>query len=38
MAFGALAYYRQIASLPPPIGRGLSGTGDSTIYVLIGRP
>jgi NTE family protein len=23
MAFGALAYYRQIASLPPPIGRGL---------------
>jgi NTE family protein len=23
MAFGALTYYRQIASLPPPIGRGL---------------
>ncbi|AFL75741.1 patatin-like phospholipase family protein [Thiocystis violascens] len=23
MVFGALAYYRQIASLPPPIGRGL---------------
>jgi len=23
MAFGALVYYRQIASLPPPIGRGL---------------
>ena len=93
MAFGALAYYRQIASLPPPIGRGLylgasleagwlsdgtvrnpatgeqvvlspeatryggsvffgsdtwigpaylgfgiSGTGESTVYVLIGRP
>ncbi len=93
MAFGALAYYRQIASLPPPLGRGLylgasveagwlsngiihnantgenvllspeatrfggsvffgsdtwlgpaylglgvAGTGESTIYVLIGRP
>lgn len=93
VAFGALAYYRQIASLPPPIGRGLylgasleagwlsdgtarnsatgqdvvlspeatryggsvffgsdtwigpaylglglSGTGESTVYVLIGRP
>lgn len=23
MAFGALVYYRQIASLPPPLGRGL---------------
>ena len=23
MAFAGLAYYRQIASLPPPIGRGL---------------
>jgi NTE family protein len=23
MAFGGLAYYRQIASLPPPVGRGL---------------
>lgn len=93
MAFAGLAYYRQIASLPPPIGRGLylggsleygwlsegtvinptsseelvlspeksglaaslffgsdtwigpaylglgiSGTGDSSIYVLIGQP
>lgn len=93
MAFGGLAYYRQIASLPPPLGRGLylgasleagwlsegvaenthtgqsvlispeatrygssvffgsdtwigpaflglglSGSGESTIYVLIGRP
>jgi NTE family protein len=93
MAFGALVYYRQIASLPPPVGRGLylgasleagwlsngevrdpdtgqdltlsreatryggslffgsdtwigpaylgvgiSGTGESTVYVLIGRP
>ncbi|MBK1722286.1 patatin-like phospholipase family protein [Thiocystis violacea] len=93
MAFASLAYYRQIASLPPPIGRGLylgasleagwlsdgivtnprdgkdtilspeetryggslffgsdtwigpaylgvglSGTGDSAIYVLIGTP
>jgi len=93
MAFGGLAYYRQIASLPPPIGRGLylgasleagwlsdgevnnpitgepvtlspegtryagsvffgsdtwigpaylglglSATGDSTVYVLIGNP
>ena len=23
MAFGGIAYYRQIASLPPPLGRGL---------------
>jgi len=93
MAFGSLIYYRRIASLPPPIGRGLylgasletgwlsegvirnpatrqnvilspgqtnfgsslffgsdtwigpaylglglSGSGDSTVYVLIGRP
>ena len=93
MAFAGLSYYRQIASLPPPLGRGLylgasleagwlsdgvvhntntgqevlvseeetrfggslffgsdtwigpaylglgvSGTGDNTIYVLIGRP
>lgn len=93
MAFGSLIYYRQIASLPPPIGRGLylgasleagwlsdgiafnqrtgeqvtlsraatryggsiffgsdtwigpaylalglSGTGESTFYVLVGRP
>lgn len=93
MAFASLAYYRQIASLPPPLGRGLylgasleagwlsdgtvqdpdsgaevvlspeatryggsiffgsdtwigpaylglgmSGSGESTVYVLIGRP